>query len=77
MWGRGLLLRLADDSGINVAWINTPRSGTHMLFRGSIRHIQSRLAFLPCPFKIRTMVIMVFQFRVVARTPNSLSIWPR
>jgi hypothetical protein len=38
---------------------------------------QSRLLFLPWSFKIRTMAIMVFQFRVVAGTPNSLSIWPR
>ena len=38
---------------------------------------QSCLSFLPWPFKIRTMAIMVFQFLVVAGTPNSLSIWPR
>jgi len=31
----------------------------------------------PWPFKIRTIATMVFQFRVVAGTPNSLSIWPR
>jgi len=35
------------------------------------------LAYLPWAFKIRTMAIMVFQFRVVAGTPNSLSIRPR
>ena len=29
------------------------------------------------PFKIRRMAAMVFQFRVVAGTPYSLSIWPR
>ena len=28
-------------------------------------------------FKNRTMAIIVFQFRVVAGTPNTLSIWPR
>ena len=43
--------------------------------RGS--QTQSRLAFLSSPFKICTMAIMVFQFRVVARIPNSLSICPR
>src|SRR5205807_6384509 len=31
----------------------------------------------PWPFKIRTIATMVFQFRVVAGTPNSLSSWPR
>ena len=30
-----------------------------------------------CPFKIRRMAAIVFQFRVVAGTPYSLSIWPR
>jgi hypothetical protein len=30
-----------------------------------------------CPFKIRRTATIVFQFRVVAGTPYSLSIWPR
>ena len=38
---------------------------------------QSRLPFLLWPFRIRATAVMVFQFRVVAGTPNSLSIWPR
>src|SRR5215469_9920171 len=50
----------------------------HFLVRASESLIrQSRLPFLPWPFRIRTMAIMVFQFRVVAGAPNSLSIWPR
>src|SRR5205807_8475605 len=31
----------------------------------------------PWPFKIRTIARMVFQLRVVAGTPNSLSSWPK
>jgi hypothetical protein len=33
--------------------------------------------FFPWPFRIRTIASIVFQFRVVAGTPNSWSIWPR
>lgn len=46
--------------------------------RKSLAHgIGCQRPFLPWPFKIRTTALIVFQFRVVAGTPNSLSIWPR
>jgi hypothetical protein len=38
---------------------------------------QSPLPCLLWPIKVRATAIMVFQFRVVIGTPNSLSIWPR
>jgi hypothetical protein len=34
-------------------------------------------SFFGWPFKIRTIATIVFQFRVVAGTPNNLSTWPR
>jgi hypothetical protein len=54
---------------------------------GKDREREERCAYLenahdqrpsfPWPFRIRTTVRTVFQFRVVVRTPNSLSIWLR
>ncbi len=39
--------------------------------------VVSQRSFLFRSFKIRTIARIVFQLRVVAGTPNSLSIWPR
>ena len=69
------------DPSDHVQLVGWERSITPVLCPIAVRERslirQSRLDFLPWPFKIRTMAIMVFQFRVVAGTPNSLSIWPR
>jgi hypothetical protein len=61
----------SDDRGALLYFSVRSRCTSESLIR------QSRLTLSPLPFKILTMAIMVFQFRVVAGTPNSLSIWPR
>src|SRR5207302_2050859 len=45
--------------------------------RGDDGQVAVRRPCFPWPFKIRTIATIVFQLRVVAGMPTSLSIWPR
>jgi len=70
-WGLSVGIEIRHNQGGRIASVSLPgAAGSHEMIRAGYRVVFG-------PFKIRKIAAIVFQFRVVAGAPYSLSIWPR